>query len=328
MQNRINIDAIDAKILKTLLKEARTTFTDIAKDCKISVVAVRTRYNHLKKLGVINGEIMQVNPYSLGYKCVGNIGINTSTANEKAVIEFLKKKFPSVYPVSSWGKYNIGIRVVKKNVQEWAEALHSLDSNPYIKLADPLIWASPTGMDHPENLVIKPLDNKIQEGMIEEKPIIAKNEQIQLDEIDRQIAKMLVYNSRISFRSIATQLDISTQQVIQRYKKLRGTVLTLSAITLDLKKLGYSAAVSIYLKVERNKMQEISDKILQIPNMIAFIRLLGSYDINALAALDDFNSLLRLQREIRALEGVELVQFFVMEIWRSFPPNVFASLLE
>jgi len=237
MQNRINIDAIDAKILKTLLKEARTTFTEIAKDCKISVVAVRMRYNHLKKLGVIKGEIMQVNPYSLGYKCVGNIGINTAVENEKAVIGFLKKKFPSTYPVPSWGRYNLGIRIVKRNIEEWAEALHILDSNPHIKLADPLIWLNPMGMDHPENLEIKPLENRGQENTIEQNPTPIRKEQIQLDEIDRQIARILTYNSRISFRKIGIQLNISTQQVIQRYKKLRGNVLTLSAVSLDLKKL-------------------------------------------------------------------------------------------
>ena len=34
LQNRINIDKIAAKILKTLPKESRTSFTEIAKDCK------------------------------------------------------------------------------------------------------------------------------------------------------------------------------------------------------------------------------------------------------------------------------------------------------
>jgi Lrp/AsnC family transcriptional regulator for asnA, asnC and gidA len=87
-----NNDSIDAIILKMLLKESRTSFTEIARECKISVSAARARYNHLKKVGIINGEIMQVNPYGLGYKCVGNIGINTSGENEETVIEALKKK--------------------------------------------------------------------------------------------------------------------------------------------------------------------------------------------------------------------------------------------
>lgn len=90
MQENISADSIDAKILRVLLKESRTSFTEIAEECKISVSGARMRYNRLKKVGIISGEIMQVNPYSLGYKCVGDIGINTSAENEKTVIEFLK----------------------------------------------------------------------------------------------------------------------------------------------------------------------------------------------------------------------------------------------
>ena len=76
-------------------------------------------------------------------------------------------------------------------------------------------------MDHPENLEIKPLENKKQENAIEKTPTIIDNEQMEIDEIDRQIAKILIHNSRISFRKIAKQLNISTKNVIQRYKKLR-----------------------------------------------------------------------------------------------------------
>ncbi len=286
------------------------------------------RYKHLWKVGIINGEIMQVNPYSLGYKCVGNIGINTSAEYEETVTEFLKKKATSVYPSGSWGKYNIGLLVLKKNVEEWAAELHRLDSIPHIKLVDPLIWTETTGMDHPENLEIKPLENKKQENAIEQTPTIIDNEQMEIDEIDRQIAKILIHNSRISFRKIAKQLNISTKNVIQRYKKLRKNVLIRSTITLDLKKLGYNATAMIFLKCERSKMPEISNKILQMPNILVFLRLIGSCDLHAVAALEDFSSLIRLQKEIRAIPGTEQVEFFIGEIFPAWPANVFASLLE
>ena len=87
-----------------LLNDSRTSFTEIAKECKISVSGARMRYNRLKKLGIINGEIMQVNPYSLGYTCVGNIGVKTSAENEKAVMEFLKEKEKLSFPIRIMGK--------------------------------------------------------------------------------------------------------------------------------------------------------------------------------------------------------------------------------
>jgi len=286
------------------------------------------RYKHLWKVGVINGEIMQVNPYRLGYKCVGNIGINTSPENEEAVIDFLKKKGTLAYPMESWGKYNIGLLVVKRNVEEWAAELRRLDSTPHIKLVDPLIWTDTTGMDHPENLKIKPLENKKQEDAIEQTRTIINNEQMKIDEIDRQIAKILVHSSRTSFRKIAKQLHISTKNVIQRYKKLRENVLARSTITLDLKKLGYNGAAFIFLKGERSKMSEISNKILSTPNILVFYRVIGSYDLVAIAVLEDFSSFISLQKEIRAIHGTEQVEFFITEIFPTWPANVFASLLE
>ncbi|MBN1358087.1 winged helix-turn-helix transcriptional regulator, partial [Candidatus Bathyarchaeota archaeon] len=82
MPDQKKIDETDTKILKILFKESRTSFTEIARECKISVGAVRKRYKRLWKTGIINGEIMQVNPSSLGYKCIVNIGVTTARENE------------------------------------------------------------------------------------------------------------------------------------------------------------------------------------------------------------------------------------------------------
>jgi DNA-binding Lrp family transcriptional regulator len=329
MQRNTTIDSVDAIMLRMLLVESRTSFTEIAKECKISVSGARMRYNRLKKVGVINGEIMQVNPYSLGYKCVGNIGINTSAEKEKAVREFLEEQSTPNLLVDSWGRYNIGLIVSERNIEEWSRQLHHLESNPDIKLVDPLIWAEPTGVDHPENLEVKPAEGKQQERrIVRQHPASFSNEQREIDGVDRQIAEILVYSSRTSFRKIAEQLKISTKKVIQRYRKLRGNVLTLSTVTLDLKKLGYNAKVDVLLRGERRKMAEIRGKILQIPNIIVFVRLIGSYDLLAIAALKYFDALINLEKEMRAIPGIEQIDFFVSEIFPAWPLNVFASLVE
>ena len=329
MQRNTTIDSIDARMLKMLLMESRTSFTEIAKECKISVGAARMRYNHLRKVGVVNGEIMQVNPYSLGYKCVGNIGINTFAEKEKEVREFLEEQSTPNLLLNSWGKYNIGIIIAEKTIEKWAWQLRRLESNSDIKLVDPLIWTEPTGMDYPENLEIKPTKGKEKiEKTIWQHPAAIGNEQLEIDEIDRKIAEILVRSSRTSFRKIAEQLKISTKKVIQRYRRLRGNVLTLSAITLDLKKIGYNAKVEIFLKCERSKMSEIRRKILQMPNIIVFIGLIGSYDLLAIAALEDFNALINLEKEMRAIRGIEQIDFFVSEIFPAWPLSVYSSLVE
>lgn len=62
----VNIDKTDAKILKMLLVESRTIFTDMTTACKVTVGAVRMRYKRLWNKGIINGEVTLVNPHCLG----------------------------------------------------------------------------------------------------------------------------------------------------------------------------------------------------------------------------------------------------------------------
>lgn len=328
LTDRIKIDEINAKILKILLKDSRTSFTDIAKICHISVGAVKMRYKHLWKVGVINGEIMQVNPYGLGYNCVGNIGINTSTEHEEALMESLKKRAPLTITMRAWAKYNVGLIVVKKNIEDWVAELRRLDSTPHIKRVDPLIWIDGPILDHPENLVIKPFENSKFEFIIDATPSVNRAEQTKMDDTDRQIAKILTHSSRTSFRQIAKQLGISTKKVIQRYKKLRENILIVSTVTLDLKKLGYNASTFIFLKCDRSKMAEISKTILQMPNILVFYRAIGSYDLVAVCALEDFNDFIRLQKQVRVMQGVEQIEFFITPIFPAWPANIFASLLD
>jgi Lrp/AsnC family transcriptional regulator, leucine-responsive regulatory protein len=83
LQKQPKIDETDAKILHTLLRESRTTFTALAKDCKITVNAVKSRFERLKREGVITGDIMQVNPQRVGYNFVADVSIATAPENEK-----------------------------------------------------------------------------------------------------------------------------------------------------------------------------------------------------------------------------------------------------
>ena len=88
-----------------------------------------------------------------------------------------------------------------------------------------------------------------------------------------KIARVLCRKYRTPFKKIAEQLDLSTKTVIQRYRKLRENLFTLSTVTLDLNKLGYKALVNLYIKVSnRSKVTEIYFQLLQIPNVIVIIR--------------------------------------------------------
>ena len=76
----MNIDSINALIIKELLRDSRKSFTEIAKKIGITSTAVRNRYLNLKKLGIIIGSTILINPRALDYNCYGFLGIK---ADEK-----------------------------------------------------------------------------------------------------------------------------------------------------------------------------------------------------------------------------------------------------
>lgn len=328
MHNRKKIDQIDAKILKILLKEARTSYTDIAKECKITIGAVRMRYKNMLKAGIINGQIMQVNPQSLGYKCIADIGIITSIENEKKVIEFLKTRPYILHILGLFGKYNMAVKVALNDIKKLTEIIDDLESNIYIKHVDAMIWAEATNMDHTENLIIKPILPEENENSPFNDEHKINNEEITLDEKDRQIARILTANARIPFKKIAEQLGISTKNVIQRYRKLQGNLLTLSTVTIDLNKLGYNAMAHNFIKVaNRSKMPEVYAQVLKIPNMVVAIRLIGSYDLFAIAVLEDFQDEFKLREELRKIQYIERTDTFLNPNFKAYPLNIFQLLL-
>lgn len=56
------LDAIDRKILKYLIKNARMPFLEIARECGISGAAIHQRIRKLDEAGVILGSRLIVNP--------------------------------------------------------------------------------------------------------------------------------------------------------------------------------------------------------------------------------------------------------------------------
>jgi DNA-binding Lrp family transcriptional regulator len=50
-----DLDDLDLKILKTLLADARSSFTKIAKDCNVATNVIAKRFQRLKRKEIITG---------------------------------------------------------------------------------------------------------------------------------------------------------------------------------------------------------------------------------------------------------------------------------
>lgn len=113
------LDDVDRAILKELLKDARKSYQDIAKDLIISGGTVHVRLNKMREAGVIQGSKIIVDFKQLGYEVCAYMGINLVSAKDYQSALAALEKFPEVIEAHyTTGQYSMFIKVVAKSTQD------------------------------------------------------------------------------------------------------------------------------------------------------------------------------------------------------------------
>jgi Lrp/AsnC family transcriptional regulator for asnA, asnC and gidA len=308
------IDKTDSRILRILLSESRFSFTELAEQCGISLTSVIRRYERLKKIGIIKGEHMFLNPLSLGFDSIAEIGIHTDVADKEKVSQLLKSRL-SVDAHSWIGRYELFGTLRAKKLSELNELVKKADVKPYVKQVDVLIladlWNNPW---HPENFIIEPYerDDKI---IFPERA--TGRDYVELDEIDKGIAQALGKNSRIAFSELAKKFSISTANVIRRYNSLRkNNVINLSSISIDVSKIGYNAIIDSFLRVtDKGAIAETETQLLQIPNSVFCAKyIVGPYDMRVATLASGFQDFFTVRDQVLSIKNIRKAEFHLGNI--------------
>ena len=105
------MDETDTKILEILVKNARTSFLDMAKKLHISESTVRNRVNSLEKNGTIKKYSAIVEPSKLGYGSVALVGIDCKPENFLSVAKRLTEFDNIKFVATSSGDHMIMIEI-------------------------------------------------------------------------------------------------------------------------------------------------------------------------------------------------------------------------
>ena len=140
MSSTAGIDEIDVKIIRALQKDARTTFTDIARDCGVSTDTISKRFRNMNKAGIIRGTTILLNPKSFGYDCVASLGIDVSYPYLKEVVELIRKIPEMVFYTTSMGTNDIFCIGVLKNVGRLSQVKDLIKGHPMVKEVTTSIW--------------------------------------------------------------------------------------------------------------------------------------------------------------------------------------------
>ena len=109
---KVSIDAIDRKILKYLIKNARMPFLEIARECGISGAAIHQRIKKLDEAGVILGSRLMVDPRSLGFDVCAFIGIRLQDPSKNMTTVENLRKIPEIVECHYiTGSYNLMVKL-------------------------------------------------------------------------------------------------------------------------------------------------------------------------------------------------------------------------
>ena len=106
------LDATDRKILRFLIKNARTPFLEIARECGISGAAIHQRIKKLEDMGVIQGSRLVVAPKSLGFDVCAFISIRVSDITQQEDTVERLKEIPEIVECHYiTGSYNLMVKI-------------------------------------------------------------------------------------------------------------------------------------------------------------------------------------------------------------------------
>jgi Lrp/AsnC family transcriptional regulator, regulator for asnA, asnC and gidA len=150
------IDEIDLKILRLLLKDARSSLKKIAKECGVSSVSVLNRINRLKKLGVIKGSTLFASLSIYDFQTIAFIGVETENNNcNDEVLKFLKTYTFLIEPSVSIGKFDLHALIYSKDENDLNNRVAVLRRLSGVRKVSVFIWTGLSNGDY-ENIDLFP----------------------------------------------------------------------------------------------------------------------------------------------------------------------------
>lgn len=133
-----------------------------------------------------------------------------------------------------------------------------------------------------------------------------------MDDLDRQIIKILEENGRASNATIARQVGVSEGTVRRRLKRLIGEKIIRVMAFPDPKAMGFESEALIGVQVDPDKIDEVADALAKLTYTRWVAVATGTFDVFAWATLPNAERLGRFLREnVGVIPGVRRTETFV-----------------
>jgi len=126
------LDETDRKIVKILIENGRTSYSDMAKTVGMKSPSVIERIKKLEAEGVIKGYSADIDYQKIGYDIVALIGLVIDKADNEESFKLKAMNFDDsiveCYDIS--GNYTMMLKVITKNTNTLAKLLKKLKKEP------------------------------------------------------------------------------------------------------------------------------------------------------------------------------------------------------
>jgi Lrp/AsnC family transcriptional regulator for asnA, asnC and gidA len=138
------------------------------------------------------------------------------------------------------------------------------------------------------------------------------SEMITNNALDEQIITLLGNDARQSSKVLAKQLNVSPATVRRRIGKLLNSGILHYVAAIDSVKVAFSTIVVLALDVDRNKIKNVTEILVHLPEIKWVATTTGRFDILATAYLTPGNNLSEfLEKKLGNIEGIRDSETFV-----------------
>lgn len=128
----------------------------------------------------------------------------------------------------------------------------------------------------------------------------------ELDEIDKNVLRELLTDSRRSYREIAKNIGVSTATVINHIQRLESAdVIKDYSVILDYERLGYELTVITELIVSKGKLLEVQKEIAKLPYVCGVYDITGQTDSMVVAKFKSRSDLSEFTKKLLSMDYVE-----------------------
>ncbi len=101
----------------------------------------------------------------------------------------------------------------------------------------------------------------------------------ELDDLDREIVRLLQYDGRLPFTHIAEQVGVSEGTVRRRVSRLRDNDIMQIVAVVEPQYLGWGAAAMVGVVVQGGKTDAVADEIAVFPEVSYLLMASGEFDL-------------------------------------------------